>query len=794
MSATARRAEEIFQRQIGEARRRTDVLFGVLLVIQFFAAVLAAVLITPRTWAGATGSIHLHVWIAILLGGCLTALPLTLIIFRRGEARTRYTVAAAQMLYSALLIHLTGGRIETHFHVFGSLAFIAFYRDWKTLIPATVVVAADHILRGVFWPQSVFGVLVAAPWRAFEHAGWVLFENVFLTYSCVQGVRELHTIATTRAHLEETNANIEEEVRQRTREVEERTAELERSEQRYELAVLGSQDGLWDWDLVENTVYYAPRWKELLGAESEDVSDSPDEWFRRITSGNLSQFHADLMRHIEGRSDRFDMEVEMLHADGDARWMRCRAAAIRDSEGKAIRLAGSLADITELKKSHERLRHLAQHDRLTGLPNRERFTERLRQAHARFERGESHGFAVLFFDFDRFKMVNDSLGHSAGDALLRSIAERFLSELRERDIAARFGGDEFIVLLDDINGMKEATDVCDRLLARFAEPHKIDGNSVVSTASIGLVSSDLEYEGVEDLIRDADAAMYQAKMSGKARYRIFDAEMHAKALEQLSLEQHLLHALDKEQFRVVYQPIISLQTRSIVGFEALLRWEHPQYGLVSPDRFISIAEETGEIITIGEWVLNEAIAQLRDWRSESPEHTDLFVNVNLSRRQLVHPALLDSLKAATESHGVEPRHVHLEITESSVMDDRLNVEEVMQGIRDLGFLLAMDDFGTGHSSLSCLHQFPIDALKIDRSFVRNLTERREFTAVMQAIITLAHNLELTVIAEGIEDNGQLAQLQGMDCEFGQGYLFASPATPEEAIRILRCGLRPAKAA
>jgi diguanylate cyclase (GGDEF)-like protein/PAS domain S-box-containing protein len=777
------RGSELFHASLARLHRRTDRMFGVLLVLQFFAALGAALWLSPRTWEGDRSSVHPHVWAAVFIGLTLTALPLTLIVLTPGRAVTRHTVAVAQMLFSALLIHLTGGRIETHFHVFGSLAFLAFYRDWKVLVPATLVVAADHLIRGLYWPWSVFGVTAAAPWRALEHAGWVIFEDIFLVFACVHAAREMRAIASAHAELEQARDQTEARVRERTAELEQRTGELRASEERYALAERGTRDGLWDWNLLTGRVYYAPRWKELLGLPNETVGDSPQEWFGRISSGNLGVFHKRLTAHIEGSSERLETELEMNHASGDSRWMLCRSAAIRDARGVAIRLTGSLTDITELKQAQENLRRLAQHDRLTSLPNRALFKDRLRAAMA----VPDSRFAVLFFDFDRFKLINDSLGHTVGDALLVSIADRFRRHAREGDTIARFGGDEFMVLLDTVGGRDEAVAACERFLEAFAQPHDIDGRSVVSTASIGLVMSDLGYTDPDEMIRDADVAMYQAKLHGRGTYREFDATMHAEAVDRLNIEQDLRRADIAREFVLFYQPIVSISTGTISGFEALLRWNHPSLGLIGPDSFINPAEETGLIIAIGEWVVGEACRQLAEWRDRYAV-SSLTVSVNLSRRQLIDPGLPDRLAAVAGRYAVNPADIRIEIAESDVMDERANIASVLSAIKAKGFGLAMDDFGTGHSSLWCLHKFPLDVLKIDRSFVRHMEMRREFTAVMQAIISLSHNLGLRVVAEGVETPEQLAQLQAMDCDYAQGFLFARAVPADQAVALLRHGM------
>ncbi|MFG0298056.1 MAG: putative bifunctional diguanylate cyclase/phosphodiesterase [Phycisphaerales bacterium JB047] len=786
-------ADTLFQEAALRVYRQTDALFGVLFVVQFFGAVAAALILTPRTWAGSESSVHIHVTSGLVLGALLCLMPLTLIVLRRGEAVTRYTIAVSQMLFSALLIHLMGGRLETHFHIFGSLAFLAFYRDWRVLVPATVVIAVDHLFRGVYWPESVFGVFVASPWRAFEHAGWVLFEDIFLVASCVQSRREMRAIAASQEQLEVAYHETERQVQERTAELSAQAESLARSEERFRLAVQGSQDGIWDWDLRSNSVYFAPRWKQLVGCSEWQIGNSPDEWFSRIASGHLTRFHEAITALSEGSTDLLDIELEMTHADGVSRWMLCRATSDHDEHGNVTRLAGSLVDISELKAAQERLRVLAHHDRLTGLPNRAVFTERVSYALACARRDPGRSFAVLFGDFDGFKNVNDSLGHAVGDAMLIRAAECFQSMLREVDTVARMGGDEFALILEDVQNPEIAMETAERLIDSFREPYSLKGHEVISTLSLGLVMSGPKYDSAEAMLRDADAAMYQAKTSGKSRVQIFDEKMHEAAMRRLDAERELraatrdFESMDRE-FRLQYQPIVELADGRIAGFEALVRWDHPESGMVPPDRFIPIAEDAGMIIPLGEWTLVRACEQAVRWRRNIGATRPFKVNVNLSRRQMMQPDLIPMLERVLEQTGVRPSDLVLELTETSMMDDRIDAVEIMNRIKDLGIGMAMDDFGTGHSSLSCLRQFPIQTLKIDRAFLLTITEKREFSAVVQAIITLAYNLNLKVVAEGVEDDAQLVQLQAMECGYAQGFYFSRPVDAVDATRLLDAGI------
>ena len=561
-------------------------------------------------------------------------------------------------------------------------------------------------------------------------------------------------------------------------------AELRRTQERFRLALAGSRDAIWDWDLLTGHIHYSERWKELLGCVDQNVRNEPEEWFRRIVPRDLSRFKAALEDHVEGRTDHLEFEMEMRRADGDTRLVLCRAAAVRDARNRATRIAGSLADITDLKMAEADLRRAALHDRLTGLPNRALLVDRIRQALVRSRRDAQYNFALLFFDFDRFKVVNDSLGHRVGDALLVSIARRFRQETRPTDTASRFGGDEFVVLLDQTGGLEEVERTASRFLDVFSEPHEIEGKEVVSTASIGLVSSEMGYTSPDAMLRDADSALYQAKASGRARYCVFDTHMHNSALERLQVESELRVACESNQFQLVYQPVVNLRTGEVDGFEALVRWDHPEKGRLGPDEFIAVAEETGLIIPLGDWVIREAAAQLQQWRLTLPSAQDLCVNVNLSRRQLTHPGLIQDLQEIISDFSIPPGHLKLEITETTVMDERYDTIAVLEKIQALGIPIAMDDFGTGHSSLAFLHRFPVDLLKIDKSFVWNMENNRQPTALVQAIVTLARHLDIPVVAEGIETAGQLEQLQAMQCEYGQGYLFAKPMEAQEITSFL----------
>ena len=426
-----------------------------------------------------------------------------------------------------------------------------------------------------------------------------------------------------------------------------------------------------------------------------------------------------------------------------------------------------------LEETKEHFRHAAFHDSLTGLPNRAMFTELLKAEIESSKRSNDHMFAVLFLDLDRFKNVNDSLGHTHGDLLLVAFAERLERTLRPVDTLARFGGDEFAILLSGMTDATDAVRVAQRIQDELSQPFVLDKNSAFATASIGIALSSSGYDRADDILRDADIAMYRAKENGKARYELFDHGMHARAVSRLQLESDLRQAIEQKEFCVYYQPIVSLQTGRLAGFEALVRWNHPRRGLVSPADFIPVAEETGLIVPIGQWVLNEACAHVRQWQIDSPSHRSLSLSVNLSARQVAQPDLLNRIKEALENSKLNPHCLKLEITESVVMENAEAAAQMFKQLRALGVQLSIDDFGTGYSSLSYLHRFPLNYLKIDRSFVMRLTTDND-NAIVRTISTLARNLGMEVIAEGIETEEQYQQLKMLGCEYGQGFLFSRP--------------------
>ncbi len=557
---------------------------------------------------------------------------------------------------------------------------------------------------------------------------------------------------------------------------------LRESEERYALAARGANDGLWDWNLEANVVYFSTRWKNMLGYQESEIGDKPDEWLNRIHDADRERVNEEIAAHQKGSVPQFESEHRVLHKDGTFRWMLCRGLAVYNGSGKTSRMAGWQTDITEGKVS----------DPLTGLPNRLLFTDRVGRLIKHSKRRKEYLFAVLFLDLDGFKMINDSLGHLVGDQLLVGVASRLEKCLRATDtvarlgegfIVARMGGDEFTVLLEDLKHPDDAKQAADRLMKAVTSPFMLGGREVFTSLSIGIALSSHGYEQAEDILRDADTAMYRAKSMGKARYEIFDADMRAGVVARLQLEMDLRRALEHQEFHNVYQPIVSLAAGQIVGFEALLRWQHPTRGLLGPEQFIAVAEETGLIRDLGWWNLREACRQMTEWRTDYSAYSQLTMSVNLSPKQFLQANLVEDIGNLLRELKLPPQALKLELTESTVMGDPSAAIEMLQQIKSLGISLAIDDFGTGYSSLSYLHRFPLDTLKIDRSFISSIGNGEE-TEIARTILPMASNLHLDVVAEGVETIEQLVLLKKLHCKYGQGFYFSKPLSAEEAGSLL----------
>jgi len=564
--------------------------------------------------------------------------------------------------------------------------------------------------------------------------------------------------------------------------------ELAQVEERYALAALGANDGLWDWDLISSRVHYSPRWASLFGYEEHELPATPAAWLDRVHPDDRPAVDHELERHLDGLTAHFESEHRVLHRDNCYRWVLFRGIAVRDDDDVPLRMAGSTSDITHRKNAEARLRFEAFHDALTGLPNRALLIRRLHQAiEDGRERGPEHQFAVVFVDIDDFKLVNDSLGHTMGDMLLRAIASRLKRCVRGVDTVARLGGDEFCLLLDHVSDIADVLRVADRVQEEMGIAFNLRGYEVFTSASVGVAINRAEYHEAEDMLRDANIAMYRAKSTGRGKRAIFDASMRRAAVKRLTLETDLRRALERREFEVFYQPVISLATGTIRGFEALLRWPHPKRGLVMPSDFIPLAEETGLIVPIGRWVLHAACEQAVAWSDAGLG--PLTVSVNVSGRQLALPYFVDQVAEVLEVTGLAPERLHLEITESVLMDNAEAVVPKLNALCALGARLDIDDFGTGYSSLAYLHRFPIHVLKIDRSFVMKAGADEDSWAIIETIRSLAALLGVAVTAEGVETAEQLTALRELGCDYAQGYHMSRPVPAQDTLAMITEGTR-----
>ncbi|HEX6034629.1 MAG TPA: EAL domain-containing protein [Anaerolineales bacterium] len=561
-------------------------------------------------------------------------------------------------------------------------------------------------------------------------------------------------------------------------------AELRASQERYMLAAQGANDGLWDWNLSEDRIYYSPRWKSILGYQNDEIGSRPEDWLERVHPDDQIQLRMELAAHLKGQTQHFESEHRIQHKDGTYRWVLTRGLAVQNEQGIAYRIAGSQSDTTDRKRVEEQLLYDAFHDALTGLPNRALFQDRLSQAIERSNRQDDYAFGMLFLDLDQFKVVNDSLGHTAGDELLISTARLLENCIRTVDTVARLGGDEFVILLDDPDHLEGTIEVAERIQTALQSPFILGEKSLYTSTSIGIVFSERGYERPEDALRDADIAMYQAKSQGKSRYVVFDPQMLRGAVARLELENDLRRAYERGEFQLYYQPIMTLAENKIVGFESLLRWHHPKQGFIPPADFIPLAEETGLIIPIGRWVLREACRQMQDWQERFPVSQEFYVSVNISAKQLMEPGFTRQVLETLQESGLAAKQLCLEITESILMENNGVCEAAILNLREQGLQVFIDDFGTGYSSLSYIQRFPVKTIKIDRSFINQIGHEGNNTELLASILRFAFDLELEAIAEGVETSQQLAQLKSLLCNYGQGYYISKPLDPRSAESLL----------
>ncbi|MCC5659138.1 EAL domain-containing protein [Nostoc sp. XA010] len=562
---------------------------------------------------------------------------------------------------------------------------------------------------------------------------------------------------------------------------------LRESEAKFRSLIQNSSDIIGIFEPDGTIRYESPSIERILGYKPEELIGKnafefihPDDILRTSSSFNYL---------IQNFGATVRVESRFRHKDGSWRFLESTGTnLIAEPLVKGIVI--NSRDITERKIAEDQLVYDAFHDALTGLPNRALFMNRLRHVVEYSKRHLDHLFAVLFLDLDRFKLINDSLGHTSGDQLLLVIAQRLTECLRPTDIAARFGGDEFIILLEGIQDISDTVRVVERIQEKLALPIALSGQEIFTTVSIGITLSATDYEQPEDLLRNADIAMYRAKVRGKARYEIFDTEMHTQIVERLQLENDLRRAIEHHEFHVYYQPIISLQTGRITGFEALVRWQHPQQGILLPEEFMPAAQESGLIIPIDEWVLHKACGQTQQWQERFSPGSDhlgeqpLTINVNICSSRFSQQKLLGHINQVLHSTGLDAQSLKLEITEGAIMENGDNATVMLKQLRNLGIKLVIDDFGTGYSSLGRLHHFPINGLKIDQSFISGRGVASGNVDIVETIVTLGKKLGVDVTAEGVETKQQLQKLRELKCEYAQGYFFSKPLESKAAEALI----------
>jgi len=559
---------------------------------------------------------------------------------------------------------------------------------------------------------------------------------------------------------------------------------LEDTQERFSLAIKGANDGIWDWDLVSNEVFYSPRWKMMLGYQGSEMGDTINAWFNRVHPDDLDDLKGAIYNHLSGVSPHMQCEYRMMHKNSSYVWFLTRGVAIFDDQDRAIRMAGSHTDITESKMIQQQLIHHAFHDVLTELPNRALFMDRLNQVLLHTKRNKEEKAAVLFLDLDNFKRINDTIGHDAGDEYLSRLGKRLLESCRAIDTVARFGGDEFVILLTALTDYKEALTFAKRIQKTVEQPLVLRGQEVLPSFSIGVAPVFPTHESPDEIVADADFALYHAKTKKKGSVEFFEASLRNRAKTLFHMENSLRSALDRGEIKVFYQPIVHLKTGQIAGFESLMRWNHPDYGLVSPKDFIPIAEETDLIVRLGFHCLEKSCHQILLWNKRFKPKNPWFISVNLSAKQLFQTSLCEEVKRALDQSKLEPNLLKLEITESLLITKQTHVQDITKHLKRMGVGLSIDDFGTGYSSLSTLHSYDFDTLKIDHSFVSDILRDKKSQSMLRSLSYLARSLCVATVIEGVESKRELEFMKTLDLDYVQGFFFSKPLDVKECETFL----------
>ncbi|MGH2773865.1 MAG: putative bifunctional diguanylate cyclase/phosphodiesterase [Actinomycetota bacterium] len=661
---------------------------------------------------------------------------------------------------SAILVHLTGGLIEMHFHFFVMVAMVALYQSWYPFLLAIGFVLLHHGVIGAIDSSSVYNhpEALRSPWRwAGVHALFIAGESVAALTTWKLNELSLDSERTARTALE---------------------VAIEDLSEAQALTHIGS----WDWDVATGRIEWSDELYRICGVAS-DFEPTYDGFVAMIPIPERGKLQV-ILEGALTTGEGFEYETRLIRPDGSVRLVQAAGRLMTDREGQSGRLVGTVQDITERKQLEEKVTHQAFHDSLTGLPNRALFIDRVEHARARQARDIS-ALGVLFVDIDDFKTVNDTKGHLAGDALLQEVGQRIAGVLRSADTIARLGGDEFAVLLEDLQGTEEATGIADRILQTISSAMSVDENEVSISASVGIViESTPGTRASDELLRDADIAMYAAKRKGKGSYEIFESAMRRDLNARLTLRNDLQRAIDEGEFFLQYQPIVQVKDGNVQSVEALVRWRHPERGVIPPVEFIPFAEENGQIIDIGRWVLRRACMDAARWQSLFPQEEALRVSVNVSPIQFHDSGFLEELRTILTEFSLAPNSLMLEITEGVLIHDSEAVARRLEEVKKLGVRLAIDDFGTGYSSLGYLRRFPIDLLKIDKTFVDFVASGPEESALARAVVKLGDTLGLSVVAEGVESDDQASVLLEMGCALAQGFLYSRPVDGHQIEALL----------
>ncbi|MBL4934433.1 EAL domain-containing protein [Clostridium sp. YIM B02515] len=577
-------------------------------------------------------------------------------------------------------------------------------------------------------------------------------------------------------------AATEEEIKQNYFDLQNKEEQLRISDERYRLALDGARDAIWDWDIKRNKAFTSSRWREMLGYTEEDLRVDHLTWKELIHSDDKERAFKAQKDHLDGKTPFYTSEYRLRMKNGEYKWVMVRGKALRDEEGNPIRIAGSQTDITERKNFEEKINFMAYYDSLTGLNNRAMLEMRLNKSLHESKQNNLRG-AVLFLDLDNFKSVNDTHGHSAGDEILKGVAAILKTFENDNIVISRFGGDEFVIMIHNIQSNEQVTNLAKDIVKSVNKCWLVQGREFYSTVSVGIVFYDSKNCDTQSILSNADCAMYSVKKSGKDNYNVFTMEMNSKLKGRIEIENYLRHALEYNELSLHYQPQIDQKTKEIIGVEALIRWNHPTKGLIPPNDFIPIAEETGLIVSIGDWVLREACRQNKLWQDMG--YHKVCISVNLSANQLKQPGLVEKIRDVLIETELEPKWLCLEITESIAISDIEFAVKMLTDLKEIGISIALDDFGTGFSSLSYLRRLPINTIKIDKSFVDEINENTYAAAITEAIIVMSHKMNMNVIAEGVETKMQHEFLLNENCDMAQGYLFSRPLPAGSVESVMR---------